>query len=144
MKRIIWIYAVCIAMLLLAAGPGFAQGKGKGKGKGHNKHQQQAEHDFRYSERDRQNARGWYNDHQGNLPPGLAKRDELPPGLERQLRARGTLPPGLRKKIAPCPPALVQYFPPPPPGYTHVLIGGHIVLLNRQTFMVMDILRLER
>lgn len=26
----------------------------------------------------------------GSLPPGLAKRDSLPPGLRRQLRARGT------------------------------------------------------
>src|SRR4026207_2323497 len=31
----------------------------------------------------------------GSLPPGLAKRQPLPPGLRSQLRERGELPPGL-------------------------------------------------
>ncbi len=43
------------------------------------------------------------DDHQSNLPPGLARKDQLPPGLERQLVRRGTLPPGLEKRIRPCP-----------------------------------------
>jgi hypothetical protein len=42
--------------------------------------------------------RGWYHDRGRNLPPGLAKRDQLPPGLERQLRVRGTLPPGSARR----------------------------------------------
>ena len=33
------------------------------------------------------------------LPPGLAKRDELPPGLQKHVRERGSLPPGLQKKV---------------------------------------------
>lgn len=33
------------------------------------------------------------------LPPGLAKREELPPGLRKQLRERGSLPPGLEKRL---------------------------------------------
>ncbi len=35
------------------------------------------------------------------LPPGLAKRDRLPPGLEKHLLKHGSLPPGLQKKIDP-------------------------------------------
>ncbi len=35
------------------------------------------------------------------LPPGLAKRDQLPPGLEKHLLKHGSLPPGLQKKIDP-------------------------------------------
>ena len=35
------------------------------------------------------------------LPPGLAKRDTLPPGLERQLQRNGKLPPGLEKRALP-------------------------------------------
>src|SRR3972149_345043 len=31
------------------------------------------------------------------MPPGLAKRDELPPGLQMQIVKNGTLPPGLAK-----------------------------------------------
>src|SRR5574341_1561384 len=37
------------------------------------------------------------------LPPGLAKRERLPPGLQKQLRRNGTLPPGLQKKLEPLP-----------------------------------------
>jgi hypothetical protein len=50
-------------------------GYGKGKGKGHNKHY--------YQDDDRQVARGWYSEHEGHLPPGLAEKDRLPPGLQR-------------------------------------------------------------
>ena len=35
------------------------------------------------------------------LPPGLAKRDELPPGLQKQLEKNGKLPPGLDKRELP-------------------------------------------
>jgi hypothetical protein len=33
------------------------------------------------------------------LPPGLAKREELPPGLEMQVEKNGSLPPGLAKRL---------------------------------------------
>jgi hypothetical protein len=56
---------------------------------------------------------------------------------------RGTLPPGLQKRIQPCPPDLERRLPPPPPESAHVLIGGHIVLLNRKTNVVIDIFHLE-
>ncbi len=85
---------------------------------------------------------GWYEGHRGNLPPGLAKRDRLPPGLERQLELRGTLPPGLRGRIYAVPDDLERELPPPPPNCEHVFIGGHVVLLNRRTFVVVDVFHL--
>lgn len=84
----------------------------------------------------------WYRGYRGDLPPGLAKKDRLSPGLEKQLRVRGTLPPGLRDYIRPCPEDLLHRLPPPAPDYEHVAIGGRIVLLNRQTSMVLDIFKL--
>ena len=83
-------------------------------------------------------------DQDDHLPPGLAKRDQLPPGLEKQLRLRGTLPPGLRKKMEPCPEELEHRLPPPPTGCAHVVIGGHVVLVNRSTYVVLDIFHFER
>lgn len=35
------------------------------------------------------------------LPPGLAKRGSLPPGLQKQLDENGALPPGLAKRDLP-------------------------------------------
>ena len=78
-----------------------------------------------------------------HLPPGLAERDELPPGLERQLVVRGTLPPGLRSRMHLCPVEVERYLPPPPVGYMHTVIGGHIALVNRKTFLVLDVFRFE-
>ena len=113
--------------------------RGHGNGKGHeNGHG----HD-RYSDHDRDAARGWYRDHSSHLPPGLAKRDRLPPGLQSQLVVRGTLPPGLQKKMQPCPRELEVMLPPPPPNYAHVVIGGNLVLVNRVNFQIADVLQLE-
>ena len=74
--------------------------------------------------------------------PALAKRDRLPPGLERQLVVRGTLPPGLRVQMQPCPHELEAMFPPPPPNYAHVVIGGNLVLVNRANFQIADVFHL--
>ena len=112
---------------------------GRGHGRGHEK-----DHDRHgYSDHDRDEIRGWYREDHDHLPPGLAKRDRLPPGLERQLVVRGTLPPGLRAKIVICPRDLERHLPPPPPDCEHVVIGGHIVLLNRRTFLVVDVFHLD-
>jgi hypothetical protein len=67
----------------------------------------------------------------------------LPPGLERQLVVRGTLPPGLRRRMEPCPPGLERELPPPPPHCEHVIIGGHLVLLNRENFRIVDVFHFE-
>ena len=95
-----------------------------------------------YADRDR-DIRGWYRAHYSHLPPGLAKRDRLPPGLERQLIVNGTLPPGLRGRMQPCPHELEVILPPPPPNYVHVVIGGNLVLYNRASFQVADVFHLE-
>lgn len=114
---------------------------GHGHGGGHEKDKDHDRH--AYSDHDRDEMRGWYREHYQHLPPGLAKRDRLPPGLERQLVVRGTLPPGLRAKIVVCPRDLERHLPPPPPDCKHVLIGGHVVLLNRRTFVVVDVFHLD-
>lgn len=99
-----WASVGVTTAFLLASGVAFAQGQGHGHGQGHDKDKHSrgndSDHDEHayYSSRDRDAMRGWYNDHRDHLPRGLAKRDQLPPGLERQLVVRGTLPPGLRKK----------------------------------------------
>jgi hypothetical protein len=139
-------YAATALILVLACGPAFAQEHGYG----HAKHVDYDErghghgHDhYAYTDHDRVVMRGWYREHERHLPPGLAKRDRLPPGLERQLVVRGTLPPGLRARIHPCPQELVRELPPPPPDCEHAVVGGHVVLLNRKTFMVMAVFHFE-
>jgi len=75
------------------------------------------------------------------LPPGLAKREKLPPGLERQLRERGHLPPGLQKKIQPLPPTLEKQLRILPTGYRRVAIAGNVILMNERTAEIYSIIR---
>jgi hypothetical protein len=144
MKPRRWIVACGTAVLVLFTVTAFPQGHGQGhgQGQGRGKHKGQAKQElreYRHYNDEREALHNWYVGRRGNLPPGLAKRDELPPGLQRQLVERGTLPPGLRKKYRPCPPELVRMLPPPPPECEHVLIGGRILLLNRRNFMIVDV-----
>jgi hypothetical protein len=83
----------------------------------------------------------WFGDHRAGLPPGLAKRDRLPPGLEKQLRERGTLPPGLQKRIHPLPLELERQLRKLPGGYTRVIIGASVVLMNEKTQVIHDMIR---
>lgn len=135
--RIILLVVSCVALSGLAQ----ADGHGRGKhGRDDDDHGQRY-----YSDHDRDEMRDWYHEHdrEDRLPPGLAKRDRLPPGLERQLRVRGSLPPGLRKKMMPCPEEIERRLPPPPRDCAHVVIGGHVVLVNRSTYVVLDIFHFE-
>jgi hypothetical protein len=146
MKSRKWMFTGALGIFVLTGSVALADGHGNGNGKGHEKHENEdrdrEEHGHGkhyYKDHDRQEARGWYNQHQGHLPPGLAKRDQLPPGLQRQLVVRGTLPPGLQKRLQPVPRDLEIRLAPPPPECAHVLVGGNIVLLNRRTNLVVDI-----
>jgi len=76
-----------------------------------------------------------------NLPPGLAKRRRLPPGLERQLYINGSLPPGLEKRTYSLPLDLERSLPKLPKGVVRVVIGVDVVLLDRNSKAVLDIVR---
>jgi len=83
----------------------------------------------------------WFRNSRSNLPPGLAKRDRLPPGLEKQLRERGTLPPGLQKRLSPLPDDLDRQLPRLPGGYRRGVVGGNVILMNDKTSVIVDIIR---
>lgn len=145
MRSRAWMVGLALALSLGPAGVPRVGAQGHGHGHGHDRDNDDDQGRHYYSDHDRDSMRGWYHEHDrdDHLPPGLARRDQLPPGLERQLRVRGTLPPGLRKKMRPCPEEIERRLPPPPRGCEHVLLGGHIVLMNRSTYMVMDIIHFE-
>jgi len=76
MKSAKRMFASALAILMLTGNFALAQGKGKGHDK-HGDNDDQGE-EF-YKDHDREAMRGWYDAHQSNLPPGLAKKDQLPP-----------------------------------------------------------------
>ena len=140
-----------MGLLAFAVGvaPAMAQGNGKGKGKGHGKHggdddaaQSQVYVKYGFGSHDREVITHYYETRSSGLPPGLAKRGgNLPPGLEKQLERNGTLPPGLQKKLQPCPVELERELPPLPADYHRAVIGASIVILNRHTNVIVDIMK---
>lgn len=76
--------------------------------------------------------------HKG-LPPGLAKKDQLPPGLAMQLEKNGHLPPGLEKRDLPD--DLLKRLPPALPGTRRIMVGHDIVLVDDTTNLVLDIIK---
>jgi hypothetical protein len=87
--------------------------------------------------------REWFlrNGNYDNLPPGLAKRESLPPGLQRQLQRNGTLPSGLQKRVQPLPFALEQQLPPVWGGMRRVILAGNVILLELNTARIVDLIR---
>ena len=87
--------------------------------------------------------REWFSSRSNysNLPPGLAKRDNLPPGLQRQLQQNGTLPPGLQKRVQPLPLALEQQLSPIMVGMRRVVLSGNVILLEVATARIVDLIR---
>jgi hypothetical protein len=103
----------------------------------HSHHDQEAEdedYDDRrpaeFSARDRRIISDCFVDNRSGLPPGLAKRDRLPPGLERQLQRNGTLPPGLQKRVQPLPGVCAARLPRLPRDWARVVLSGRIILLD--------------
>jgi hypothetical protein len=143
-------YLGLVLALLLVAGVAAAQGKGQGKGKGKQDSNESAGEKVRevlpeaqrvFTVEERTKITRWFSTNRSGLPPGLAKRDRLPPGLEKQLRERGTLPPGLQKKIQPLPPQLERELRVLPTGYRFAVIAGNVVLMNEKTALIYDIIR---
>ncbi len=83
-----------------------------------------------FSAADRHSIQTCFDDHASELPPGLAKRDSLPPGLERQLEKNGTLPPGLQKKVQPMPAVCEGSLPALPSGFSRVVYGNRVMLVD--------------
>jgi hypothetical protein len=71
------------------------------------------------------------------LPPGLAKRDYLPPGLKKHLDERGALPPGLAKRDLP---PNLQSALPWRINEEFLIIDDDVVLIERATGVVLDVL----
>ena len=75
------------------------------------------------------------------LPPGLAKRGgKLPPGLQKHLEKNGQLPPGLQKRLEPLPSALDARLPSIPEYWERVIVERDVILLDRRTNRILDII----
>lgn len=89
---------------------------------------------------ERQIIREFFYGQPSGLPPGLAKRSELPPGLQKHLQRNGKLPPGLQKRLEPFPNELEVRLPGIPDIWRRVILGRHVILIDRRTYRILDII----
>ncbi len=91
---------------------------------------------FGFSISDRQTAVAYYR----NNPGALGSLSALPPGIARQVaRGRG-LPPGIARRAAPA--GLVSLLSPVPDGFSLVVAGDRLVLLQISSDVIYDIIDL--
>ena len=105
----------------------------------HNRDRDRHDHD-RFDDHDREMARDWYRDHHDAF-----HRDEgryWHNDWEPNIREGFVLTPDMRRAYRPVPPGLMRQFPPPPPGYRYVVLGDHVVLIDRG-YRVHDVLHFE-
>lgn len=87
-----------------------------------------------FNDHDRRLIHDYYHQKRKRLPPGLAKKRKLPPGLAK----RQTLPPGLRGRTLPG--DLVSRLSPIPDTYIRLRVGTDIVIMNRKTRVIFDVI----
>ncbi len=140
---------VLLVFFLLASliSPNLISAKG-GKGKSKDAHEKGAgvavTIDVRvFGESQEATIRAWFSNKKNleGLPPGLAKRERLPAGLERQLMENGSMPPGLEKRVHLFPLDLERLLPELPTGVIRVVIGVDILLLDKTSNTILDIVR---
>jgi hypothetical protein len=73
----------------------------------------------------------------GGLPPGLANRQQLPPGLQKHIQRTGRLPPGLEKRGLPN--DLLGLLPRRT-GQNYRVVGNDIMLIEAATGLILDIM----
>lgn len=139
----------CVILFLATAGavPVVAQGKGQGKGQAESRGQSNADEERdvaqgnRFGSRHVKIIREFFLDKNNvkGLPPGLAKRDELPPGLRKHIQRNGTLPPGLQKRVQPFPRGLEILLPRLPDGRRRVIIGVDVILIDERSSLILDV-----
>jgi len=127
MKRIALLMAATVLLSTFAV----AQ-HGNGHGRGHQNRDDNGDDygsgSIVFSRSDRDRISDCLNGGGSGLPPGLAKRNSLPPGLQRQLQRNGHLPPGLEKKMQPLPRSCEVRLPRLPSNITRVIVGNYVIL----------------
>jgi hypothetical protein len=93
-----------------------------------------------FHDNDREAKIGYYSHKKKSkgMPPGLAKKDTLPPGLQKHIVKHGELPPGLESRNLPY--ELEKKLTPLPEGFVRLKVGADVVLMNEKTRIVVDVI----
>lgn len=97
-----------------------------------------------FGETDRQRIKAFYSEKDKGakskkMPPGLDKKQGLPPGLQKHIARYGVLPAGLQDRNLPL--ELERTLSPLPRGYVRLKLGDDVVLMEEETRIAVDVIR---
>lgn len=139
MHKIIWILTIAISVGLVTTGNTYAGwGNSDREGRGDDGYQQ-VRVSITFSESERKLIHQYYRDtKQKMMPPGLAKKRKLPPGLQKQIKKNGKLPPGLEGRYLPY--DLERNLHRLPKDYVRIRLGNDILLIELPTQTILDVI----
>lgn len=88
---------------------------------------------------DRQMTDWWFRQNAGAIKRWYDPEGKLPARLDRELAPNDPLPRQLPQAYLPW--GLERLLSPLPPGLERVIVGRHIVLVDRRTSTVLDVMR---
>ena len=133
-----WLVTAC-ATALLAFVSVAAVAKDHGdKDKGKDNYGQNKKRYREFNEEQRRYAHTYYTEHQ----TVFVQPNEWNDDYERRIQPGYVLDPDMRRWARPAPYDMIRGLGPPPPGYRYVVIGGHVVLVDRG-YRVHDAIHLE-
>jgi Ni/Co efflux regulator RcnB len=136
MKTRWWITACAVTLFALSGSVARSQDRGQD-----NRNQNRQDH-TKFDDHDRQVASDWYKQNRGHAPVGFRDRDRLAPEHETRLQMGIVLDKELRGRMHALPSDLSRRFPAAPRGYRYIVIGGHVVLVDKG-YHVQDVIRLD-
>lgn len=122
--------AALATLMSLTAFSALAQGHGNDRREEHS----------RFDDNDRKNVNDWYEKHNKKAPKGFRQQDRLEAEHDARLHDGYVLDQQFRGRIQPLPSGM--RFPAPPRNQRYVVIGGHVVLIDKG-YQVHDVLRLD-
>jgi len=96
----------------------------------------------RFDDHERESVRVWIGRHHDRPVVGFRDEDRLPGDWDGRLREGFVLDNDWRRRVHPVPEDLMAELPPPPVGYRYYVIGGHIVLVDRD-WRVVDVININ-
>lgn len=137
--------SILLAVLALALAPAAMADKDKGKSK-HMGKEHSAEHASgkggkKFSGDERDEIAQYFHSHPSareQLPPGLAKKNKIPPGWQKKIGVGQRVPDDIWAYRVPLPHEILVKLPPPPLGVIHVRIQDHVLKVVEKTHEVLD------
>jgi len=94
--------------------------------------------EIRFSAREIELIRAWYQEQGSGRKPELKNGRSLPPGIAKNLQRGKPLPPGIAKQALPA--GLIDRLPPVAAGHERVIVDGRVLLIDVATQVVRDVL----